>query len=131
MLDERKVKIMTYLSHYEETKGKEDFKVSGFYRKDYVGLHNICAFLWVTAGYGILMGLLGIVFLDVLLKHLSVSLAAVLGLAAIAGYVAVLTVYLLLSAGIYNRRHRDARKRVKRYHYHLTRLIKLYEREKE
>lgn len=131
MLDERKIKIMTYLSHYEETKGKEDFKISEFYRKDYVSLHNICAFLWVTAGYGLLAGLLGIVFLDVILKHLSVTLITVLGLAAISGYVAVLTVYLLLSTGIYNRRHQDARKRVKRYHYHLTRLIKLYEREKE
>lgn len=131
MLNDRKIKIMTYLAHYEGTKGKEDFKVSGFYRKDYVSMHNLCAFLWVTLGYGILTGLIVLMFLDSILKHLSVSLAAVLGLLAISGYVAVLTVYLLLSSSIYNRRHRNARRRVKKYHHHLVRLINLYEREKK
>ena len=48
MLDERKVKLMTKLALYEETHGKEDFKISEYYRKDYVGLHSICSFLWVT-----------------------------------------------------------------------------------
>ena len=35
MLDERKVKLMTKLALYEETHGKEDFKISSYYRKDY------------------------------------------------------------------------------------------------
>lgn len=35
MLDERKVKLMTKLALYEETYGKEDFKISSYYRKDY------------------------------------------------------------------------------------------------
>ena len=34
MLDERKVKLMTRLALYEETEGKEDFKISAYYRKD-------------------------------------------------------------------------------------------------
>lgn len=33
MLDERKVKLMTKLALYEETYGKEDFKISSYYRK--------------------------------------------------------------------------------------------------
>ena len=33
MLDERKVKLMTRLALYEETEGKEDFKISAIYRK--------------------------------------------------------------------------------------------------
>ena len=39
MLDERKVKLMTKLALYEETYGKEDFKISSYYRKDYASLH--------------------------------------------------------------------------------------------
>ncbi len=43
MLDERKVKLMTKLALYEETYGKEDFKISSYYRKDYASLHvTIC-----------------------------------------------------------------------------------------
>ena len=45
MLDERKVKLMTKLALYEETHGKEDFKISSYYRKDYASLHVIYAFL--------------------------------------------------------------------------------------
>ena len=48
MLDEKRVKLMTKLALYEETQGKDDFKVSEYYRKDYVGMHMICTFLWVT-----------------------------------------------------------------------------------
>ena len=44
MLDERKVKLMTKLALYEETHGKEDFKISSYYRKDYASLHVIYAF---------------------------------------------------------------------------------------
>ena len=51
MLDRSKVKLMTKLALYEQTQGKEDFKISEYYRKDYVGLHSICSFLWVTVGY--------------------------------------------------------------------------------
>ena len=42
MLDEKRVKLMTKLALYEETQGKDDFKVSEYYRKDYVGMHMIC-----------------------------------------------------------------------------------------
>ena len=48
MLDERKVKLMTKLALYEETHGKEDFKISSYYRKDYASLHVIYAFLCMS-----------------------------------------------------------------------------------
>ena len=50
MLDEKKVKLMTRLAFYEQTQGKEDFKVSAYYRKDYASLHTICSIIWVTVG---------------------------------------------------------------------------------
>ena len=31
MLDEQKIKLMTKLAFYEETQGKEDFKISEYY----------------------------------------------------------------------------------------------------
>ena len=42
MLDERKVKLMTQLALYDQTQGKEDFKISEYYRKDYVGSRGSC-----------------------------------------------------------------------------------------
>ena len=46
MLDRSKVKLMTKLALYEQTQGKEDFKISEYYRKDYT--FNLLIFV----GYG-------------------------------------------------------------------------------
>lgn len=51
MLDERKVKLMTRLALYEQTQGREDFKISEYYRKDYAGMHILFSFFWITIGY--------------------------------------------------------------------------------
>ena len=51
MLDERKVKLMTQLALHDQTQGKEDFKISEYYRKDYAGVHILYTVLWVTIVY--------------------------------------------------------------------------------
>ena len=50
MLDERKAKLMTKLALYEETYGKEDFKISSIIEK-IMQVHVIYAFLSVSVGY--------------------------------------------------------------------------------
>ena len=50
MLDEQKIKLMTKLAFYEKREGKEDFKISEYYRKDYVSLHVICSILCLPGG---------------------------------------------------------------------------------
>ena len=42
---------MTRMAFYEKTQGTEDFKISAYYRKDYVSLHMLCSLIWVTVGY--------------------------------------------------------------------------------
>ncbi len=131
MVDERKVRLMTQLALYEETQGKEDFKISSYYRKDYSGLHMICSILWVTAGYvcfGILF-VLGI--MDTLLANLTIRTLIVFGILAVLGYILVLIVYAIIANTIFNRKHKDARQRVKRYNHNLTRLLKMYKRESD
>ena len=39
MLDKKKVELMTRLAFYEQTEGKEDFKISEYYRRDYGGIY--------------------------------------------------------------------------------------------
>ena len=40
MLNEERVKLMVQLASYEQKEGKEDFKVSSYYKKDYVSFHR-------------------------------------------------------------------------------------------
>ena len=110
MLDEKKVKLMTRLAFYEQTQGKEDFKVSAYYRKDYASLHTICSIIWVTVGYICAVGLIFLAGMDNFLSSMSFG--------------------MMFASHIFNKKHRESRQRVKKYNHDLTRLLKLYEREK-
>lgn len=129
MLDERKVRLMTSLAMYEQGQGKEDFKISEYYRKDYTGMHILFSIFWTTVGYACLIALIILAGLDYFMAHMSVKLFMTLGIAAAAGYLAVVIIYAVISSHIYNKKHRNARQRVKRYNHDLTKLLKMYEKE--
>ena len=129
MLDKRKVEIMTRLAFYEQTEGKEDFKVSEYYRRDYASLHTICSVLWVTIGYLCLVGILVLIWLDELLSNMSNTLIVMLIGMVVLGYVSLVIVYAIITNHIYNEKHKDARQRVKKYNHNLTRLLRMYEKE--
>ncbi len=131
MLDEKKIKLMTRMALYEQTQGASDLKVSAYYRKDYVSIHRLYAFFWVTLGY---VGLVALVFLggfDFWMEKMSVQSMIFLGIVAVVGYLAALIGYLVTASFIYDRKHQDARMRVKKYNHDLTRLLKIYEKEKK
>ena len=130
MLDERKVKLMTKLALYEETYGKEDFKISSYYRKDYSILHVIYAFLSVSVGYVCLVALLLLAGVEDIMSNMSNGLILFLFLIILAGYVGVVIVYCGIASHIYNEKHKKARKRVKKYNHNLIQLLKMYEKEK-
>lgn len=129
MLDERKVKLMTQLALYDQTQGKEDFKIREYYRKDYAGVHILYTVLWVTIGYIAAWAIAMIAGLDTLMEKMSTALLITLVLAAVVGYVVVLVSYIGIASHLYNKKHQEARQRVKRYNHILTRLLKMYEKE--
>lgn len=129
MLDEKKVKLMTRLAFYEQTQGKEDFKISAYYRKDYASFHTICSVLWVTVGYICIVGMLVLAGLEELLENMSNGLILMLAAMILLGYISLVIIYALISNYVYNQKHKDARQRVKKYNHNLTRLLKMYEKE--
>ncbi len=131
MLDVDRVKLMTKLALYEQTQGKEDFKISEYYRKDYAGIHVICSILWVTVGYACLAALLVFAGLEKLMAGMSMGLLFTIIGVAIAGYIMTLIVFGLVTSHIYNKKHQDARYRVKLYNHDLIKLLKMYEKEKK
>lgn len=129
MLDERKVRLMTKLALYEQTQGKEDFKISEYYRKDYAGMHVFSSILWVTIGYVCLALLVVLAGLESLLDSMSNSLMVMMILIFIVGYIGTVVIYAIISSHVYNQRHKEARMRVKKYNHNLTRLLRWYEKE--
>lgn len=130
MLDKRKVKLMTKLAMYEETQGKEDFKISEYYRKDYAGMHIFSSIIWVTIGYVCVAMLIVLSGFEALLESMSNSLMIMIMLIFVVGYFGTVVIFAIISSHIYNQKHKDARMRVKKYNHDLTRLLKWYEREK-
>ena len=53
------------------------------------------------------------------------------GLVAVVGYFVLVIAYAVVTSHVYNRNHRQARQRVKKYNHNLTRLLKMYEKERK
>lgn len=125
MLDEKKVKLMTRLAFYEQTQGKEDFKVSAYYRKDYASLHTICSIIWVTVGYICAVGLIFLAGMDNFLSSMSFGMMFLMLGILVLVYLFLLILYGVIASHIFNKKHRESRQRVKKYNHDLTRLLKL------
>ena len=121
MLNESKVKLMTRMAMYESKQGEEDFKISSYYKKDYRSFHTIATIIWVTVGYAVL---------DELMKNLNMQFLVMLAAAVIIGYLVLVIFYGIVASHFYGTKHEKARKRVKQFNHDLTRLNRMYEREK-
>mgnify|MGYP000007939125 CR=1 FL=1 len=124
MLNESKVKLMTRMAMYESKQGEEDFKISSYYKKDYRSFHTIATIIWVTVGYAVAVGIGVIAFLDELMKNLNMQFAVIIG------YLVLVIFYGIVASHFYGTKHEKARKRVKQFNHDLTRLNRMYEREK-
>ena len=128
MLNESKVKLMTRMAMYESKQGEEDFKISSYYKKDYRSFHTIATIIWVTVGYAVAVGIGVIAFLDELMRNLNMQFLVML--AVIIGYLVLVIFYGIVASHFYGTKHEKARKRVKQFNHDLTRLNRMYEREK-
>ncbi|XCP84225.1 hypothetical protein ABXS75_14280 [Roseburia hominis] len=130
MLNEQKVKLMTRMAMYESKEGEEDLKISSYYRKDYTSFHTIVTVIWVTIGYAIAVGVAAVAFLDEILKNLNMPFIIMTVICVITGYIVMVALYILVASQFYKSKHNQARKRIKRFNHDLTRLNRMYEREK-
>ena len=129
MIDEKKVKLMTRMASYENNEGKEDLKISAYYRKDYVSLHTLSSIIWTTIGYVFLVLLLGIGCFDKLMENMSMGALITLAILVVVGYFVVVITYAVVTHVACNKKHQRARMRVKKYNHDLARLLKIYEKE--
>lgn len=131
MVNEEKVKLMNRMALYEEKQGKEDFKISAYYKKDYSSYQTIVTLIWATIGYVLLMGMLAVAFLDTFLEKAGILAIVFLTMAAIALYVVLLVSYGLFASRYYQKKYTRARGRVKRYIRLLVQLERFYNNERK
>ena len=131
MLNEEKVKVMNRLAMYERKEGRKYLPVSKYYRTDYIGLALIKNFFLVTIGYCLVLAGVAAYFGEYLIDNIHKMNLVMLGFYVIAGYVAVLVLYSLLTYIQYTVKYSRAKKSVKAYYELLTQLSKIYSREEK
>ena len=69
---------MTKLALYEQKEGREDMKISAYYKKDYISMKTVATILWTTVGYGCVILLIGLAAMNSLLENLTLTTMLVL-----------------------------------------------------
>lgn len=129
MLNEKRVKHMVKLASYETKKGTEDIKINSYYKKDYVGFHVLCTLLWITATYVIILGLLGLVYMDIIWDRLTLSGGIYLTLILVVLYIVLMIVSGIKAYFFYRKKYFLATNNIKVFVQGLEELIEMYESE--
>lgn len=127
MLNEKKIRLMIKLAKTEEGNGKENLRISEYYRSDYIGLALFRNFLLSSIAYLIILGLIGCYFAEVIQKNLHEMNLLVLGGWIVGGYLGMLGIYSLITYLIYTIRYARAERIRMRYEKEWKTLERFYE----
>lgn len=130
MLDKDRIRLMTKMARYENTKAAEDLKIVGYHKKDYASFNTWITAIWITIGYAIVLGLLFFSVPDLLLRDLTVKKLTNISAVIIVTYIFILVTYCVYSSGFFKNKYDKAHRRVKRYYRELSQLGKSYMKEK-
>ncbi len=129
MVNNRKVRLMTKLAIYEKKEGKEDIKLSRYFRRDYVRLHLLYTLIAVTAGYLLVLALIGAYQMEYLIKE-AVHLDYIgIGKLILGVYIILLTIYMMASMIGYSLYYDKSRKKLAKYFRMLRKLRSFYQEE--
>ena len=131
MLNENKGKVMTKMAMYESRQGAEDIKINSYYKRDYVSFKTLVSIIWMTIGY-IMAVALGIgIYVDYILEHLTLDFIVVFIICIVGLYLALMLLYIIGANQFYKKKYSDARQRLKKFNHNLTRLNRMYEKERK
>lgn len=131
MVNEEKVKLMTKLAIYENTKGKKQLNISKYYKRDYVRFQMFKTAVSSTIAFMILLFAYCMLNAEQLL--LKLNDLDFLGVAAKVGvlYVVFLVIYMLAAWVVYANKYEKIKPDVVMYNRNLKRLKEMYDREEK
>lgn len=131
MINKEKIKVMTKLAAYESREGKKNFKISSFYKSDYISWNVIKSFASATLAFLVCVGVYLIYDLETLLEGIY-SMDLLLFLKEILSkYVIFVAIYLGFAYLYYSVEYQKIRLSLRGYYAKLNKLIKIYKEERE
>jgi len=129
MLNENKIRLMTNLARYEDGDGKEDLKISKYYRSDYVGIGLFKNLILTMVGYFLLWVVIVMYNLDYIMSNLPKMNIPVVIFEFVLGYIVVLIFYSIITYMKCSARYLKAKMNVQAYYTELEGLSKTYGKE--
>lgn len=129
MINEEKVILMTRASVYEEKSGKEQLKISKYFRHDYVSLQMLYAWFFATVSFVLCAVLWGACHMEYLLDNLHKMDLKEFGMTVLLLYVLVVGIYGCIVYGVCSFRYYKAKKSVSSYARTLRKISDIYVRE--
>lgn len=126
MIDDRKVRLMTQLALYEKKEGKEDIKLSKFYRTDYVRLQVLKTGVMVTIAYFLILVMIVIYQSEYLIANAVALDYKGIGLKVLGVYLVLLTIFLISTLLGFSIKYRYSRKKLSVYFRRLKKLRHMY-----
>ncbi len=129
MISKERVRHMTKLAAFEEREGKKYYKMTQYFRRDYVGLELMKSFLSGTIAFIIFFGVWALCGMESLMENINDMDLVAFGTEILIEYLVFITVYLLITYVVYNMRYTKGRKRIKLFYNRLKKVNRLYESE--
>ena len=129
MLNNDKIRLMTKLAVYENKEGKEDIRLSKYYKTDYVRYQVIKSIIGATFGYALILVLIVLYRSEYIIKNAITLDYKTIGTYILGIYIMIAAVYGLASIVIYSIKYDLSRKKLGRYFKLLKRLSKIYNEE--
>lgn len=127
MLDNKKIKIMTKLAAFEQGEGKEDIKISKYYKTDYIRYQVIKTAVSITFGYLLVLILFGMYHAEYLISKIVTLNFIRIGQYLLGFYIIIMAVYITGAFIGYSVKYDHSKKNLSRYYKLLKRLNRLYQ----
>ncbi len=129
MVNNRKVRLMTKLAVYETREGKEDLRLSRYFRRDYLRDRMLRSFVAVTVGFVFLVGLGALYQMEYIVSN-AVNLDYMTILRSlIAIYLVILIIFVMASLVFGMLHYNRSRNKLARYFRMLRRMRSFYNEE--
>lgn len=129
MINEDKVKIMTRLAIYENTKGKKELPLSKYYKSDYKKYNVLKTIVSATISYWLLVALYIMSDLEKFMESLNTMDYAAFAYGLLTGFAVFLIAYCIISSVIASKQYEDAKPNIIIYNHNLKKLLEIYEKE--
>lgn len=120
---------MTQLAIYENGEGKEDFKLSKYYKSDYARLNVLKTAVMVTLSYAILLGMVVLYKLQYILDNILTIDYKAIGWTVLGVYIGIMSFYLICTLLGYSIKYAMSRKKLSKYFRMLRKLKDIYNEE--